>query len=304
MLLLRHMPNIDDTPANAAFRRYFYSKWGKEHCILSGRAARAEYMPFVQRLSIKAAWGGVEQYFIDERRIAVDDDSYLILNDARKYSSLIHSARAVESFSIFFRPGFVEEVLGAAGMSIDRALDDRVPTSLPRVEFHEHLRPHDNTITPVLRYIRHHLDAGFEDEGWYEEQLAFLLERMCKVHNGTVEFIRSLHPVRATTRREIYRRIGLATDFIHGNFHEPLTIDDLAEAAHLSKYHFIRLFESIHGVTPFTYLQTKRAHAARRLLQGTSLSREEVVLQTGFGHRSTMFRQLRRVAAEPAKRAV
>lgn len=291
------MPNLEDVPANAAFRRYFYSKWGREHCIIWGRSNRAEYLPFEQRLSIKAAWGGVEQYFVDERRVAVDDDSYLIINDERKYGSLIRSTRAVESFSIFFRPGFVAEVLAGASTPVERALADGGSMRPMSVEFHEHLRPHDGTITPVLRYIRHHVGAGIEDEAWYEEQLSFLLERMYKVHVGTVQFIESLHPVRATTQREIYRRIGLATDFIQSNFHQPLTIDDLAEAAHLSKYHFIRLFESIHGVTPFTYLQTKRARTAYRLLQSTDLSREEVVVQTGFGHRSTMFRQLRRIGA-------
>jgi hypothetical protein len=83
MLLLRTLPYVADTPANRDFRRYFYSKWGKENCIISARERRAEYPMFTQCLSVKAAWGGSERYFLDGRTVAVDDDNYLIVNDRR-----------------------------------------------------------------------------------------------------------------------------------------------------------------------------------------------------------------------------
>jgi hypothetical protein len=70
----------------------------------------AEYADFEQLLSIKAVSGGVEEYFVDGCRIAVDDDTYLILNAGRRYGSRIHALRPVHSFSIFFRPGLAEQV--------------------------------------------------------------------------------------------------------------------------------------------------------------------------------------------------
>lgn len=65
MLLLRTLPNVADTPANRDFRRYFYSKWGKETCIISARERRAEYPMFTPCLSVKAARGGSERYYLD-----------------------------------------------------------------------------------------------------------------------------------------------------------------------------------------------------------------------------------------------
>ena len=73
-----------------------------------------------QRLSVKLARGGRERYFVDGRSIAVDDDSFLILNDNRTYASRFESNVELESFSIFFRPGMAEEVYGAL-MTPDRA---------------------------------------------------------------------------------------------------------------------------------------------------------------------------------------
>ncbi len=49
-------------------------------------------------------------------------------------------------------------------------------------------------------------------------------------------------------------------------------------------------------MTPFSYLQQKRAETARRLLQSTELSLDQLASKTGFESRSTMFRQLQRFA--------
>ena len=56
--------------AQKGFRDWFYQHWGRENCVISARARHAEYPPYQQRLSIKAAWNGTEDYFIDGRRVA------------------------------------------------------------------------------------------------------------------------------------------------------------------------------------------------------------------------------------------
>ena len=99
---------------------------------------------------------------------------------------------------------------------------------------------------------------------------------------------------RAATRREILRRILLATDFIHTNYDKPLMLGDMARAAFLSRHHFLRLFKHIHDVTPHEYLQRKRTTVAARLLRGSDLAVEDIVKQVGFDSRSTLFRALRR----------
>jgi AraC family transcriptional regulator len=292
MLLLQSMPDVTDTPENAAYRRWFYSKWGKENCVVSARARMGTYPPYTQRLSIKCAWGGSERYFIDGRTVAVDDDNYLIINDNRMYASALTSERSIHTFSVFFRPGMPEETLGGMLVPADRLLERGAEPNRRQVEFAECLRPHDKSVTPAMRFIAHYADRGIVDDLWYEEQLSFLLERMLAAHRAAVAEMDSLRAVRRSTRREVFKRIGRSTDFIHTFFDQPLVIDELAEAAHLSKYHFIRLFRIVHGVTPYQYLQRKRAAVARRLLETTELGHDEIAVRVGFDHRSTMFRQL------------
>jgi AraC family transcriptional regulator len=301
LLLMRSLPRPKDLTRDCEFRRSFYAVWGKVTAILDAAETDVEYMPYTQRLSIKACWGGDEQYFIDNRALTVDDDNYLIFNDSRTYASLIRSVRPVRSFSIFFRPGFAEEVLGGMLTPQDRILDRSGEVERRSVEFAEHLRPHDRLVTPVLRYIAFHVKQGVDDEAWYEEQLSFLLERMLSSHRLTAQAIRSLPASRPGKRQELYRRLNWGRDFIHSNYQRPITIDDMASAACLSKFHFIRLFHGLEGVTPYRYLQHKRVAAAQRLLSTTDLSHVEIAEQVGFDHRSTMFRQMRRLTGRSGR---
>jgi len=300
MLLFNSLPNVEDTPANREFRKYFYSKWGKETCIISARERQGEYPDFTQRLSIKAAWGGPEHYHLDGRTVAVDDDTYLLINDQRTYGSSLRSCRPVHSFSIFFRPGLAEEVLGALLTPADRALESDEPAPRP-TEFAEMLRPHDRHVSPILRYIAGQADRGFGDEMWYEEQLSFLLERLLRVHRADIRIAESLASSRQATRVEIFRRIGWSTDYINTFYARSLTMEGLARSACLSKFHFIRLFSAVHGVTPFVYLQRKRAEVARRLLLSTKFNLGRIATLAGFDSRSTMFRQLRRLTGLNAR---
>ena len=137
-------------------------------------------------------------------------------------------------------------------------------------------------------------EMGLDDPLWFEEQFAFLLERMLMRHRDVLQRARGVPVRRAATRREILRRVSLATDFIHSNFDKPLMLGDMARAAFLSRHHFLRLFKHIHDVTPHEYLQRKRTTVAGRLLRGSEMAVEDIVKVVGFDSRSTLFRALRR----------
>ena len=119
VFLLRQMPDFERLkphPANAGLSRRRSTSAGASRTASSAApGATPSTLPFRQRLSIKVARGGRERYFIDGRSIAVDDDSFLILNDNRIYGSRFESNVDIESFSIFFRPGH-----GRGGIRCDR----------------------------------------------------------------------------------------------------------------------------------------------------------------------------------------
>jgi AraC family transcriptional regulator len=302
VFLWREMPDfrrLAPVPENDGYRRGFYRRWGIENCVICGAGRNAEYTQFRQRLSIKAARGGRERYFIDGRTIAVDDDSYLILNDNRLYGSRFESNIDMESYSIFFRPGMAEEVNGALSIPLEGVLAEGPANATRAVEFSESLHAHDSTVSPVLRYVRHAVQSGVEDGGWYEEQLQFLLQRMLERQRRVALAVTELPALKSATRREIVRRLARAVDLVHSAYDGGIGLAEMAQAACLSKFHFLRLFTELHGVTPHAYLQRKRARVARRLLDLGTLTAAQVARRVGFQSRSTMMRQLARWAPAP-----
>ena len=101
--------------------------------------------------------------------------------------------------------------------------------------------------------------------------------------------------VKLATREQLLRRILLATDFIASRHDEPISLDEMARAASLSRFHFVRLFSLVHGETPHAFLLRKRTAVARRhLAVGSACS--EAATRAGFGSRSALFRNLRKTA--------
>lgn len=301
-VILTQLPDVyPRTPRNAEFRLWFYNRWGKENCIVSGLSARAEYRPYQQTLSVKMAARGREHYFIDRRRLTVSDESYLVLNEGRTYGSLLEGPQAAYSFAIFFRPGMAAETLGGARLDLDDALDtDGEPVREP-VEFAEHLRRHDSSVSPVLKYIQRSVASGVTDLNWYEEQLNFLLGRLLRSERCARLLPQRLECIGRTKRRELLRRIDWATDFIHSNLHRCLTLADVASAARLSQYHFLRVFRQVYGVTPFAYLRAQRTQRALALLSATSMDIGEVARQVGLS-RLALWRHVRESAGVAPRR--
>src|SRR5688500_6515581 len=127
VFLFRAMPDwerLKPCPGNMPYRQWLYTHWGRENAVISSTDRNVEYQPFRPHLSIKVARAGRERYYVECRPIAVDDDRYLILNDNRTYGSRFESNVRIQSFSIFFRPGLAEEVFGALGTTVERALAD------------------------------------------------------------------------------------------------------------------------------------------------------------------------------------
>ena len=294
-MILTQLPDLlprPETAANAAFRRHFYSRWGKENCIVAGSARRAEYAPYRQTLSIKAVQHGHEHYYVDHRRLTVTGGTYLVLNEGREYSSMLDSAQQAFSFALFFRPGLAGEVAQAGRQSLAAAMDSGEEPEPAAVEFSEMLRRNDSSVTPVLRYLQYYVRRGVDDQAWYDEQFYFLLERLLRNERQLIHLSERLDCVSTAKRRELAKRLASAVEYMHDNLHEELSLTDLAAAAHLSAFHFLRLFRALYGETPVRYLRRQRTHRAVTLIETTSLDITEIAAEVGLS-RLALWRSLR-----------
>lgn len=243
-------------------------------------------------LSIHSVQGGTLEVLRDGRRVVLDDDTYLVIESGESFSLRASATNCIEALSVFIDDRMVQAAINErdAGNEPERVTGAEESA----VRFSEHIQANDSLVSPVLRFLRHHTVTACENLRWRDEQLRFLVQRLAVKQARIVERIGSIGAARASTRQEIYHRVGLATDFIHSNFTRPITLAAIARAVSSSPHHILRMFREVHGLTPREFLQRKRVGAAVRLLTSGSLSLDEIAGRVGFEDRSTLARRMRR----------
>ena len=78
------------------------------------------------------------------------------------------------------------------------------------------------------------------------------------------------------------RHLLRAKDLADARYFEPLDVDDLADAAGLSRAHFSREFRRAFGESPHAYLLTRRLERAAALLRTTDRSVADICFSVGL----------------------
>jgi transcriptional regulator GlxA family with amidase domain len=78
------------------------------------------------------------------------------------------------------------------------------------------------------------------------------------------------------------RHLLRAKDLADARYAEPLSVDDLARAAGLSRAHFSREFRRAFGESPHAYLLTRRLERAAAMLRTTDHSVADICFSVGL----------------------
>jgi AraC family transcriptional regulator len=146
----------------------------------------------------------------------------------------------------------------------------------------------------LARLARDLADELREEAAGQELVVAALVEQ------ALVQLLRRYANLRRSAQLELSRvglvdrRIRLAVELMHAHMHRDLALEEIASAAHLSPFHFARLFKKLSGATPHAYLASLRAARAQALLAETDLPITEVGARVGYmssSHFAHAFRQ-------------
>ena len=97
------------------------------------------------------------------------------------------------------------------------------------------------------------------------------------------------------TSEQLLVHLRRARDLADRHYAEPLELRELAAAAGVSKFHFLRCFTETYGKTPAVYLAERRIERAQDLLRATNLTVTEICHLVGYsslGSFSTKFRNV------------
>ncbi|MEN0003901.1 MAG: helix-turn-helix transcriptional regulator [Bacteroidota bacterium] len=241
-------------------------------------------------LSIKMVVNGAEHYELGSHHYCLTPSTYLVVNRHQQVSCSVRSPKLVEAFCFYLRPEMVQEVWQQYTTTLEQQLK-RVDSTNISLRFHEkayHLQ--ENVLGKYLATLRPKLlHIAHTQQNYQKEALLYQLsEQLIGMHLSVNGQLQALPATRHTTKEELSRRLSIAYAYIADHFQTTITLEEVAKAAMLSKYHLLRSYKSFYGITPYQHaLQCRLAKAKNQLLQTPSKSITTIALDAGYADRRT-----------------
>lgn len=89
-------------------------------------------------------------------------------------------------------------------------------------------------------------------------------------------------------------RLGRVLEFMTENFYKDISLQDLADVACLSIYHFSRAFKQATGMAPVQYISNLRISKCKTLLTSSEDTIEDIAFSTGFSSGANLARAFRK----------
>jgi len=264
---------------------------GSENCVLVAQSRRHSVREYPGPLSIKTVTRGRVAWRLGRRDLWVDESTFLVLNNGEPYSMEIDAAEPVSTCCVFFKGGFVENVLRDLSASDDRCLEDPTPHK-GEVFFLNRLHSRTAALDSWIAAVRNNLMRN-SPQIHLEECYLGLAAELAAHSRETRKQLRAIAAAKPSTRYELLERVSRGRDYLHASPEGTATLADAARAAAMSPFHFQRTFKTAFGVSPSRYVMGLRFTRAANLLRA-GMSVTDAALSVGFASSasfSTAFRQ-------------
>ncbi|MDQ0089557.1 AraC-like DNA-binding protein [Paenibacillus anaericanus] len=213
---------------------------------------------------------GRGNFIVEDEIFPVKQDDLVIVNPNVEHTEVSISSDPLEYV-----------VLGVEGMSFD--FGDRSGS-----RNHEIIN-YRNQRDELLFYFNALLRETENKDENYEAICQNLLEVV------VISLMRSSgHPFSVVATQRANKICSRIKRYIDSNYAEEISLDSLAEKAHLSKYYLVHTFAKYYDMSPINYLNEVRLRASKELLETTDLSISQVAESTGFSSQSYFSQSFRR----------
>jgi AraC family transcriptional regulator len=187
------------------------------------------------------------------------------------------------------QPGAERMMLELDFADLVRAGDVDAMVASQRRVLKQDLTMRDGHVATLMRIIADEVRHGSPHGLLYATSLSLVLAAYLFSEKGDSGSIRTRERGQLTASQK-----SRVLDVVQQRLAEDIALDDLAAAAGVSRFHFLRLFKNSLGTTPYRFVVDQRLAAARKLLAETDRRLGDIAASTGFSsgsHLCTTMRQ-------------
>jgi AraC family transcriptional regulator len=206
--------------------------------------------------------------------------SLWVMPQGSRHQVRFEGSVTVEGIALAFDPLRFDTLVQSAGGTYSSRIVQSVAASPPKIEH-------------LMRALEHESNHPSTHDHFGMECIATVIALALSQHAGAIP-----RPAK-TGPRLAPRQIRSVQSYVTEHLGRSITLAELASAAGLSSFHFLRAFKQSLGVTPRQYVLDQRMERARSLLAGSNLSIAQIGLSVGFDHASHFTRAFRRAIGVP-----
>ncbi len=180
-------------------------------------------------------------------------------------------------------------VLGIDGIQFDFQSPESEGDEPAPPDNYRHFNYQDKK-SKLLAYLNAMWDEAQSQQPYFDTVCQNLLEVLL------VDILRMANSgFSVVSTKQVNTASNLAKCYMDAHFKENITLDTLAQHAHVNKYYLTHLFTKDYGISPINYIVAKRIEESKYLLESTDLSMGQIASVVGFSSQSyfsQMFKKL------------
>jgi len=222
-------------------------------------------------------------YKVGSKEHAVNAGNFLLACKQPDVNAYFESKQAVKSVCIDICPATVAEAFTVLSAQQDHDFDNYLAGYFKTPEFYEAVcpvgaSPFGNKLNELVAAIAGGNAGQQIDKEWFLD----LVERIIFHEYGNYLALNGIRSVRIETRKEIFRRLKTAKQYMDDEFLGIDEISQVAKVCNMSEFHFFRSFRQAFNSTPYQYILNKRLELAKELLQKGQLSITQIAGYCNF----------------------
>lgn len=111
---------------------------------------------------------------------------------------------------------------------------------------------------------------------------------VCRIKKYLIQILGLLEELSV---HDVESPVNLVLEYIHTNYSDRISLEDLTRRAYLNRVSLNRLFQSLYGCTAMAYLLSYRLKVAESLLTHTGMSLNEIAYAVGFEYDTYFIKQ-------------